>query len=126
VLTTGHRRWLACSEAESTTRFANLQGVVTTLGERVRGMGYSDVRTSIAGSAPTLHTTAFGGSGQIVGDFTQARAKALAVSLQHRLPISLAPSTSLSSKPDRIQRGVPRRSVSSTDRHPVPIWVTQV
>jgi preprotein translocase subunit SecD len=41
-------------------------------------------------AAPTLHATAFGGSGQIVGDFTRARAKALAVSLQHRLPISLA------------------------------------
>jgi preprotein translocase subunit SecD len=40
-------------------------------------------------AAPTLHTTVFGGSGQIVGAFTQARAKALAVSLQHRLPISL-------------------------------------
>jgi preprotein translocase subunit SecD len=41
-------------------------------------------------AAPTLHTTVFGGSGQIVGDFTQARAKALAVSLQHPLPLSLA------------------------------------
>jgi preprotein translocase subunit SecD len=41
-------------------------------------------------AAPTLHTTAFGGSGQIVGDFTQSRAKALALSLQHPLPISLA------------------------------------
>jgi preprotein translocase subunit SecD len=41
-------------------------------------------------AALTLHPTAFGGSGQILGDFTQARAKALAVSLQHRLPTSLA------------------------------------
>jgi preprotein translocase subunit SecD len=41
-------------------------------------------------AAPTLHSTAFGGSGQIVGDFSEARAKALAVSLQYRLPTSLA------------------------------------
>jgi preprotein translocase subunit SecD len=40
-------------------------------------------------AAPTLHATTFGGSGQIVGDFSQARAKALAVSLQYRLPLSI-------------------------------------
>jgi preprotein translocase subunit SecD len=40
-------------------------------------------------AAPTVHTTSFGGRGQIVGDFSQARAKALSFSLRYRLPISL-------------------------------------
>ena len=38
-------------------------------------------------SARTVSTVGFGGRGQIVGDFTQARAKALAV--EHRLPLFL-------------------------------------
>ena len=45
-------------------------------------------------SAPTINATAFGGSGQITGDFTQAQASSLALVLKYgQIPIALTTQT---------------------------------
>jgi len=45
-------------------------------------------------SAPTINATAFGGSGQITGDFTQGQASALALVLKYgQIPIALSTQT---------------------------------